>query len=56
MDRYLYYAKKAWEAQGRQDWATAAYFWLVAREHAVCEWDASWAELKSKWCEERMVN
>ncbi len=54
MDRYLYYAKKAWEAQERQAWSEAAYFWLIAREHAVCEWDDNWAKLKAQWCEERM--
>ena len=54
MDRYLYYAKKAWEAQERQAWSEAAYFWLIAREHAVCEWDETSAKLKAQWCEERM--
>ena len=54
MDKYTDYAKKAWEAQEQQDWSTAAYYWLLAREHAQCSWDEDWAKLKANWCEERM--
>ena len=53
MDKYLYYARKAWESEQRGDWPVAASHWLTASKYSVCEWDREWAELKSKWCSEQ---
>ncbi|WP_180761189.1 hypothetical protein [Vibrio parahaemolyticus] len=43
MDKYLYYAYVASQAEKEEDWHSAHRFWCLARQFANNDWDNRWA-------------
>ena len=43
MDKYLYYAYVASQAEKEEDWHKAHHFWCLAKQFASNDWDNRWA-------------